>query len=321
MDDMEFEIVKEPIFLIGSERSGTTLLRLMLDGHPDIAFNFESEYMVARIGQDGRPPEMAAYRDWLSRDRVFMGTGFEIPPDLGYLDTMNHFLCQKRHRDGKRLVGATVHRGFRHLTSMWPEARFIYLFRDGRDVANSVLSMNAGWTGNVYMAANWWVETEHEWDTVRPTLDPDRWIEVRYEDLVHSVTETLGRICDFVGVRYDDAMLSYARSTTYGLPDPSLTQQWKRKLKTRDLRLLEAKIGSRLVRRGYELSGHPPLAVTALHEAFLAAQSRVLRYHQRLRAYGLWLPLAETLTRRLGLESAHRAVMRRINRISETLVK
>lgn len=39
-------MIQQPIFLIGSERSGTTLLRLMLDRHPEIAFNAESEWLV-----------------------------------------------------------------------------------------------------------------------------------------------------------------------------------------------------------------------------------------------------------------------------------
>ena len=54
--------IRSPVFLIGAERSGTTLLRLMLDHHPDIAFNLESEFLVSRISDSGAFPDMAAYR-------------------------------------------------------------------------------------------------------------------------------------------------------------------------------------------------------------------------------------------------------------------
>ena len=49
-------MIEEPIFLVGAERSGTTLMRLMLDSHPDVAFGEEFEFAVTHIGADGTFP-------------------------------------------------------------------------------------------------------------------------------------------------------------------------------------------------------------------------------------------------------------------------
>lgn len=48
--------IESPVFLVGSERSGTTLFRLMLDHHPQIAFFFEFEYAVAMMSPTGSSP-------------------------------------------------------------------------------------------------------------------------------------------------------------------------------------------------------------------------------------------------------------------------
>src|SRR6185437_10567826 len=97
--------IETPIFLIGSERSGTTLLRLMLDHHPEIAFNLESEFLVEEISAAGTFPDMAGYRHKLRESRVFRHSRFDIRDDLDYPALMNDFLWQKLQRDRKRIVG------------------------------------------------------------------------------------------------------------------------------------------------------------------------------------------------------------------------
>jgi hypothetical protein len=249
--------IDQPVFLVGSERSGTTLMRLMLDHHPEIAFNLESEFLVTRIRDDCCYPDITAYIDWLEHDRVFQHSHFKITDGLGYAALVNDFLEQKRNRDGKPYVGATVHYQFGKLACVWPHAKFIYLCRDGRDVANSVVQM--GWAGNVYVAADLWLEAEREWAEFRPRLAGGQWIEVRYEDLIADPRGTLGTICDFIGVGYDDRMFGYVEDSSYGLPDARFMYQWKSRMSERDIRLAEAKLAAGLLSRGYELSGLPEL--------------------------------------------------------------
>lgn len=312
-------LVDRPIFLVGSERSGTTLLRLMLDHHPRIAFNGESEYIVAQISEHGTYPEVDIFREWLRNDRIFQGSRSAIDESLDYVDLVNDILNQKRLRDNKEIIGATIHRQFRLLRSIWPRAKYIYLYRDGRDVANSVLNM--GWAGNVYVAADWWLYAEKEWDELRGTLGPDAWIEVRFEDLIASTRSQLERICGFLGVQYSEKMFDYIGTSTYSAPDASLNYQWRTGMRAADVQRVEEKLGDRLSRRGYELSGHPRISVGAVTRRYFHLQSRVNAFLFRLGKYGIALTLQETLSRRFGIQQAHRNAVDRINRIINANVK
>jgi hypothetical protein len=302
--------IRHPVFLIGSERSGTTLLRLMLDHHPDIAFNLESEFLVSHISDAGVFPEVAAYRKGLAEDRVFRHSRFTVGERLGFAALAHDFLRQKRDRDGKRIVGATVHYGFGRLKFLWPEARYIYVLRDGRDVASSVVGM--GWAGNEYIASKWWLEAEAEWNALRATLDPSRWIEIRYEDLTADTHGQLRRLCDFIGVAFSERMLDYVKSSTYERPDPRQNFKWRRAMPARRVRLVEARIGAQLAARGYALSGEPSLGVGPMHRKWLQLHSRLASLSHRLATYGPQLVIADLAARHLGwlrLQSTTRRAM------------
>lgn len=139
-------LITQPIFLVGAERSGTTVLRLMLDHHPQLAWHSEFEYAVDRISETGEWPHIDEYHQWLAKQRIFLDLDFKLDHTLTYPQLINSFLVQKRDRDHKPIVGATVHRHFDKVLSIWPDARFIHIVRDGRDVARSCIGM--GWAGN-----------------------------------------------------------------------------------------------------------------------------------------------------------------------------
>lgn len=303
--------VQQPVFLVGAERSGTTLLRLMLDHHPEIAFNLESEYMVTQISDDGVYPEIGAYRKWLIQNRVFKHSHFTINETLGFVELLNDFLLQKKNRDAKQFVGATVHYQFSKLHWVWPRAKFIYLFRDGRDVARSVVQM--GWAGNTYVAADWWLNAEREWDLLRRQLSPDQWIEIRHEDLICDTRNVLLKVCEFVGTNYDERMFDYVHHSAYGLPDRSLSHQWRKNMSSHDLRLVEQKIGERLAQRGYPLSGLPPLSVSVTRDKYICLQSRWVTFLRRCKKFGLRLVLQEFTSRQLRIGGWHQAVTGQID--------
>ncbi len=312
-------LIDEPVFLVGSERSGTTLLRLMLDHHPELALNLESEYMVTGIADDGTFPDMAAYREFLASSRVFGHSHFAIDDRLGFKELLNDFLNQKRLRDGKSRVGATVHYQFRKLGLVWLDAKYIYLYRDGRDVANSVMKM--GWAGNLYCAADAWLEAETEWEELKRSLADERWLEVRFEQLTADPRHELQRVCRFLGVSYSERMFDYVHRSSYQMPDSSMNYQWKAKLKDSDIQLLEAKLGEALQQRGYGLSGLQPIAVGGCRRTLLKLDSRCRTYLFRLRRYGLLLSLGETLSRRLGFNDSHKRLVRAISAIDDAYLR
>jgi hypothetical protein len=309
----------EPSFLVGSERSGSTLLRLLLDHHPEVAFNLESEFLVDHVGDDGTYPEVVEYCDQLSRDRVFSHSKFTLDSTLSYAELVNDFLEQKKRRDSKKIVGATVHRHYSRLPGIWPSARYIHLIRDGRDVARSCIEM--GWAGNMWTAADIWLRAEDEWDKLRAKLDADQHIEVSFEDLVTSPSQTLDRICRFMQVSFDEAMFDYAKTSSYSMPEPDKIGQWSRKLDDYAIRLAEAKLAPMLDARGYELSGLEPVRVSASRRVCLEVHDRLARSAFRRRRLGTALYVASALARRFHANALQRRLQRRINEIEDSYLK
>jgi len=312
-------VLSKPTFLVGSVRSGTTLLRLMLDHHPLIAWHFDFEYAVDRIGEDGRLPPTREYHDYLATHRGFQLSGAKIDTDLDYAQLVNSFLIQKRDRDGKTLVGATVHRHIDRLLHLWPDARFIHLLRDGRDVGRSIMQM--GWAGNMWRAPERWIRAERDWETLWDRLSENRRLEVRYEHLVADPRNTLVIICRFIGVDFDDAMFDYAKTSTYDAPDPSLATQWRRKLDKNAVCLAEARIGDMLVERGYELSGLPPKKIGKFELQRLNVQDWWYRARFRMKRYGLPLFLTDYIVRHLKLKALARRLTLRINEIENRHIR
>jgi hypothetical protein len=311
------QLIRQPIFLVGSERSGTTLLRIMLDSHPQLAFFFEFEYAVELMPDSPGWPDMREYLSHLETDRIFQlareRLELTIDPGLDYPHLVDSFLRQKRDHDGKSLVGATIHYNFDRVLRIWPDARFIHLIRDGRDVGRSFIDL--GWAGNMYAAVQKWIEAEMLWAKLSGGLPADRWFEVRYETLVTEPEALLTQICAFVGLPYDPAMFDYTKNgSTYDQPSPRMIDQWKRKLTPEQVRLAEARIGGMLVERGYELSGYPPLEVPPAMRRRLQIQNRWSTAMQRRRRFGTALFLADAFTRRLGPRIWQDRVRMRLNK-------
>lgn len=315
-----YELISEPVFLVGAERSGTTVLRLMLDHHPQIAFNGEFEYAVDLVSDNGSWPEMDRYYEWLETNRIFLGSGFEIDRSLSYPQLMNSFLCQKRDRAGKPLVGATVHRHFNRLLDIWPDARFIHILRDGRDVARSNIGM--GWAGNVWTGVDRWVEVEQLWARLKQIIPENRRTELTYEELISEYVPVLKRLCEFIGVPYDEAMLSYPETSPYELPDQKYNQSnWRKKLSEYEIRLVESKVRNMLEERGYELSGLPPLMVNGTTKLRVKLQDKLERIKFRVNRNGLGLFIEDYLSRHLGSKKWQKAVEIKIVNIQQTRMR
>jgi Sulfotransferase family len=319
MTQTETSLVEQPIFLVGAERSGTTVLRLMLSHHPQLAWCQEFEYAVERISDDGSCPKLDEYYDWLETNRVFRARDLAVDRSLSYPQLVDSFLRQQRDRQGKKLVGATVHRHFDRLLAIWSDARFIHLVRDGRDVARSNIGM--GWAGNIWTGVERWLEAERLWERVKAKIGSERSIEIAYEDLIADPVATLTKICQLIGIPYDRAMLDYPQSTTYQAPDANLVSQWRRKLSESEIRLVESRISDLLTARGYELSGLPPMTVTANAIARLKLQDWWARVQFRIKRNGISLVLSDYLSRRLGFKQLQKRVKLKLNAIETSYLK
>jgi hypothetical protein len=176
-------------------------------------------------------------------------------------------------------------REMHRIQSVLPEARFIHLIRDGRDVALSVLGMNWG-PSTVPEAAFRWKKRILRAREQAPRIG--HYVEIRYEDLVRDTEATLRRVCEFTDLPYDEAMLRYheraeerlrekdrdldrgpekepqpaeARMESHALatepPDPERIERWRTEMSREDRAVYEELAGELLADLGYEVEGAP----------------------------------------------------------------
>lgn len=282
-------------FICGALRSGTTLLRIMVNHHPQLSNPGEMDFLFETPPQKNGAPDLDRYLHELSFNRVFQKLGFQPTPGQSHRELIRE-LVRQLARPGQTL-SINVHRNFSRIPDFFPQARFIHLVRDPRDVARSAIGM--GWAGNVYFGVDHWIASERDFEKLAARLPPGRILRLRNEDLIAEPVVELTRLCAYFGVGYDPAMLDYPASTTYAAPDPALIAQWRRQLSPRDVGLIEGKAGAMLVARGYQLSGHDPVIPGPAAHRALRVQDRWARWRFAARRQGALLTLADMIARRL----------------------
>jgi hypothetical protein len=296
--------MQAPFFIVGNDRSGTTMLRLIVDRGPEAAVPPESMFLtdLAPLLLAGEPRDAAAaeqlMRQVWEHPKVRLWELGPAPPAVpGGLvgEDAYRFIAAAPFeayaaRHGKPRWGdKTPHyvHHVDHLLRLWPDARFVVLVRDGRDVALSLRRMPFG-PNNAWAAAQWWArgiragaraQAEH----------PDAVLTVRYEDLAERPAEQVRRVCDFLGLSYSDAMLELEHvdparivpdqaawfPTLFDGINTSAVGRWRREMGARDRRIFAALAGDELAQLGYEVEPAPGPALTA-------RQERMFRYHNEL---------------------------------------
>lgn len=317
--DTLVEVVTQPTFLVGAEQSGTTLLRLMLDSHPEIAFAEDFGYVVAGVSGDGTLPTSTEFTSRLDLNPAFAASGFAIDDSLPFEDLVTGFLHSRQRQKGALHVGATIHHHFSRALTIWPDARFIHVVRDPRDVAPA--RVRQGFAGNVWHALDSWVRVEDEWTSLAERLPAERYMTVRFSDLVADHHSTLTGVCRFFGVDYTSQMLDYARDTDYQEPSKSLAGDWRLYLDDRDVQLIEARVGHRLSRSGFEPSGLPSVELGDRERTWLRRQDRFGRTWKRFGSYGVRLTVADFAARAIGNEGLQESLRFQIDQVERSRKK
>lgn len=299
--------------LYGALRSGTTILRLMLDGHPRLACPGEADFLTDFLVRTGPASVVGNWRYDLAQlreDRIFRASRARLPKRADALHAFEVMTRDLHDGTADRLV-LVAHRGLEGLLELCPGTPILHLVRDPRDVARSAIGM--GWAGNVYHGVDVWLETERAWERCASRILRHPVHEIRYEALVRDPSGTLAGICDFLDLSYDPGMLSYAAHSTYDAPDVSLIEQWRRKLGPRDIGLVEGRVGNLLAARGYSESEYPPVLPGPLDRLGLWADQKVRSWQHRVARHGLRDPLMVALGRRLRVPRIYRSAQRRID--------
>ena len=201
-----------PVFIVGAPRSGTTLLRRLLNSHPDLHLTFEASYFNV-VKAMPRGLDAAAFRDaWIhslpfawqrvSAAAVEEAAPAELPPrDPRWLTAlMAH--CAKCHGKSRWGDKSPLHvYEVGALLEAFPDARIVHIVRDPVAVVRSLHSVP--WAGiNLFATA---VTVRVALDAVKPFRD--HICEVRLEDLLADQAGELRRILDFCALPWSDQVL------------------------------------------------------------------------------------------------------------------
>jgi hypothetical protein len=213
-------------FVVGVARSGTTLLRLMLDAHPALAIPPETHFIpkLAKALEEPVPGGedelrerahalITGHRRWpdFALDAGELRERFDAASPFDAGAAMRAFYGLYAERHGKPRWGdksPSYVRRMRRVQAVLPEARFIHLIRDGRDVALSQLEVHHGADEVTQAARDWTARIEKARKAARRL---DGYLELRYEDLVADPEPLLRRICALCELDFDPAMLDYHR--------------------------------------------------------------------------------------------------------------
>ncbi len=249
-----------PFFVVGCARSGTTLLSVMLDGHPHLAVADELSFVAglaprrlrrrSPIGVEDVVGHPRFRRLGLDPERAQRAVEDRRPSSYAQLmdAVMSAWAAERRKRRwGEKTPGYLAVVPL--LARVFPGAQFIHVIRDGRDVAAALAERTWGPPTPISGAA-WWRWQVGRRERLARRVPPNRYLEVRLEELIADPTEMLARVCQFLGEPYDGAMLDYpARMAARNLPStrehlrrpptPDL-RDWRRGLPARQQRAVES---------------------------------------------------------------------------------
>jgi hypothetical protein len=289
-------------FVVGIARSGTTLLRLMLDAHPELTIPPETHFLPRLFNHFDRWVKEGIEGDELRERALELITSH---PRWGDID-LDPAPVRRRMADHDPLTAGDAARSFyeayaahvgkprwgdksppytwkaKRIQRELPEAHFIHLIRDGRDVALSLSEVSWG-PGDLQAAAAKWVDELSRARHRARRLAPGTYTELRYEDLVADPEPLLRRIAKFVELPWDPGMLEYHRGAEDRMkdmirdfhpmgggtitaeerkrqhelvsrpPSSSRVGRWRTEMTDEDRRAFEEVAGKLLAELGYEL--------------------------------------------------------------------
>jgi len=305
------------VFICGALRSGSSLTHLMLDHHPSIKNPGEFDFLFEKVSDDGIFPEISSYHNWLSLHRIFQSKSLQVDRSLNYQELIHSFIKQLSV-DGS-VLALNIHRSFHRIPFLFPDAKYIHLIRDPRDVARSSIGM--GWAGNVYYGVDHWVATERDWILLEKKVLPEQFLQIKFETLIVIPEQVLGRVCEFVGLEYSERMMDYTLKSTYSNPDASLVNQWKRKLSVREAQYVELKASPLMSALGYELSGAQLISIGLFAKSKLKMTNKLHKVNFTIKRYGFFLWSKERFSRLFNLKTMHKQVVGEKNKITQSFLK
>ncbi|MFO7573351.1 MAG: sulfotransferase [Gaiellaceae bacterium] len=268
-----------PLLVLGVSRSGTTLLRVMLDRSPGIAIPDESFFIPLLARRHPRRVDPDRFHDDLRRIPTLVTWGLDpsaaaqrLRPGMATGEAIAAVFQAYAEQAGKLRWGDKTPMYMRHLgllERLFPDAQYVHLIRDGRDAAASFLDLPAGTYTRTWahpasaaeFACLWRTEVGAARELGR-RVGRSRYHEVHYEELVTDPTGVVKGICTFAGLPFEPAMVEYAGAVDVSekphqqrlrQPPTAGVRDWRADLDAADARAFEAVAGDLLTELGYEI--------------------------------------------------------------------
>jgi hypothetical protein len=271
-----------PLLILGVRRSGTTLLRVMLDRHSQLAVPDESYFVPQLADRHLRHVDADDFLDDLRRLNTL--SEWEVPLDKvrerlhdgmpigAAIGTVYAVYAEERGKPRWGDKTPMYMQNLRLLERLFPDAHFVHLMRDGRDAALSFLAMPRGIVTETWMHPRTPAEFACQWRSEVAAARQlgrrvgTRYLEVRYEDLVADVEQALRRICGFAGLEYEPGMIDYAGNVDVSAkphqqrlmePPTKGVRDWRTQMSHEDVAAFEHVAGDLLGELGYATSHAP----------------------------------------------------------------
>lgn len=250
----------QQFFILGNPRSGTSLLRLIMNNHSQIVvppecgfflwWSKKYQYWTKKNTDEKKEVEQfiidlkssKKIETW-NLDFKLLKQNIEQEKPENYLKLCQQVyltFAQQRNKVPS-IIGDKNNYYIEHikeLIDLIPKAKFIHIIRDGRDVACSYMAIKKLNTNSPYkpilstniveIAKEWKKNNESVLDLFEK-LTNDKIISIRYEDLVSKPEETVRKLAAFLKVSYDPNMLLYYKNNQINKEEPTQTLDWKLK--------------------------------------------------------------------------------------------
>ncbi|MEN8243171.1 MAG: sulfotransferase, partial [Chloroflexota bacterium] len=292
------ELKQRPVFIVGHPKAGTSLLLNLLDSHSQlVVFPEETLFLRRVLPLLEKSPRGAWYGiakanlidffNWNTESTVPSQAGFEthdysfisfdavekaMEKDWGSVATYGDVLSAaviafgdaagQLSESASRWVEKTPLHEYaaNKIFELWPEAKILHIVRDPRDNFSSYERKHADWTAQ-HFARKWRRSTRAGLTSLR-RFGPDRYLMLKYEDLVLDNQEVIERICTFLEIRFEEILnqptkvgKAWSANTMFGVGSEQISSapvgRWENILSNDDVTVIEVIASKQMKACGY----------------------------------------------------------------------
>ena len=271
---------ENPVFILGVPRSGTTLLRLLLNAHSKIAICGEIHFFDQVKEIQKRLPELNkdnleqffsllnntySLQKLTRKDELFANVKKLLLKEekISYEKFYLYLMQEYATLDNKKIIGEKTPQNIRYVNDIYkifPNAKIIHIIRDPRAAIASMLKVD--WTANdvIINTLKWKIDILFSQEYEK---NPLNFKEIHYEDLIKFPEKTLKELCDFIGVEYEKAILDFHKTAkqyignqpekvnTFKPLSTDSLNKWKEQLSEEQIYIIEMLAGSYIQKLGY----------------------------------------------------------------------